>query len=281
MNTAGVHTVGAGSGGAEHRAVSPAGARGDRGARPRFVDAVAFEWIKARSIRSTWWTLAAAACITVGIGVLGGHQARPSDDTGNVMGNILVGISLGQVAVCLFGVLTATSEYGTGSIRSTFTAVPDRLRLLAAKALVVLTVSLVAGMAIVFATFAAGTLALEPGVEVPSLSDGAVLRALVGGGCYLALLGVFALALGLVLRASAGGITAAVSITFILPTVFQMLGRNGEPLRKWWPTDAGQQILRVTPSSTDLAPVPGLGYFVAATVVAFVFAMALTRRRDA
>ncbi|WP_432011332.1 ABC transporter permease [Streptomyces cucumeris] len=260
---------------------SPAPPRGDGGPSPRFADAVAFEWIKARSIRSTWWTLAAAACITIGIGVLGGDKALPADDTANVLGKILVGLSLGQVAVCLFGVLTATSEYGTGSIRSTFTAVPDRMRLLAAKALVVFTVSLVAGTAIVFATFAAGTQALNPGVEVPSLSDGAVLRALLGGGCYLALLGVFSLALGLVLRASAGGITAAVSITFILPTVFQMLGQDGETLRKWWPTEAGQQILKVTPSSTDLAPVPGLGYFAVATVLALACAMVLTNRRDA
>ncbi|MBL1101973.1 ABC transporter permease [Streptomyces coffeae] len=246
--------------------------------QPRFADAVAFEWIKMRSIRSTWWTLAAAACISIGIGMIGGREALPQDTTAFVMEKILVGLSLGQMAICVFGVLTATSEYGTGSIRSTFTAVPDRLRLLAAKALVVFTVSLVAGTAIVFATFAAGTLTLGSGVPVPSLSEDAVLRALVGGGCYLALLGVFSLALGLVLRASAGGITAAVSITFILPTVFHMLG---DALLKWWPTQAGRQILQVSPSSTDLAPVPGLCYFAVTTVVALVVAMVLTNRRDA
>ncbi|MEV6566032.1 ABC transporter permease [Streptomyces kronopolitis] len=251
------------------------------GRRTRFVDAVAFEWIKVRSIRSTWWTLFAAAFITVGVAVLAGQHAEQHENAAGVLREVYVGLPLGQLALCLFGVLAATSEYGTGSIRSTFTAVPHRPRLLAAKALVVFAVSLVTGLLISFAAYGAGSLSTGPGVTYPALSDGAVLRAVVGAGCYLGVLGVCALALGLVLRASAGGITAAVSVTFILPIVFRMLGDSGRPLVKWWPTEAGQQVLHVFPSPQDLGPLPGLGYFAAFTVIAFIGATVLVNRRDA
>lgn len=249
--------------------------------RHRFVHAVAFEWIKVRTIRSTWWTLFAAAFITVGVAVLAGGHAHRGESAAGVLGEIYVGLPLGQLAICLFGVLAATSEYGTGSIRSTFTAVPHRPRLLAAKALVVFAVSLVTGLLISFATYGAGSLSLGTGVAHPALSDGAVLRAVIGAGCYLGVLGVLALALGLVLRASAGGITAAVSVTFILPIVFRMIGDIGRPLLKWWPTEAGQQILRVLPSPDRLGPLPGLGYFAALTLVALVGATVMVNRRDA
>ncbi|MFI1303241.1 hypothetical protein [Streptomyces sioyaensis] len=249
--------------------------------RPRFVHAVTFEWIKVRSIRSTWWTLFAASFITVGVGVLGGGHAHSGESAAMVLREIFVGLPLGQVAICLFGVLAATSEYGTGSIRSTFTAVPHRPRLLAAKALVVFAVSLVTGLLISFATYTAGSLALGTHVAHPALSDGAVLRAVLGGGCYLGVLGVLALALGLVLRASAGGITTAVSVTFILPIVFRMMGDSGQPLLKWWPTEAGQQILLLIPSPENLAPLPGFGYFATLTLVALIGATVLVNRRDA
>lgn len=191
---------------------------GPAGRKARFLDAVAFEWIKVSTVRSTWWTLFAAAFITISIGAFAGSGADPGSEVDFVLREIYVGLPIGQLAICLFGALAATSEYGTGSIRSTFTAVPKRPRLLAAKALVVFAVSLVTGLLISFATYTAGTLSLGAAVARPELSDGAVLRAVVGGGCYLGVLGVFALIVGLVLRASAGAITACVGLTFILPS---------------------------------------------------------------
>lgn len=83
------------------------------------------------------------------------------------------------------------------------------------------------------------------------------------------------------LRASAGGITAAVSATFVLPIVFRMMGASGQPLLKWWPTEAGQQILLLVPSPENLAPLPGFGYFATVTLVALIGATVLVNRRDA
>ncbi|MFE1173491.1 ABC transporter permease [Streptomyces sp. NPDC058773] len=260
-------------------AAAASGSDGTEGRRARFIDAVAFEWIKVSTVRSTWWTLFAAAVITISIGAFAGSSAEGEEDS--VLREIFVGLPIGQLAICLFGALAATSEYGTGSIRSTLTAVPKRPRLLAAKALVVGGVSLVTGLLISFATHTAGTASLGAGVPRPELSDGSVLRAVVGGGCYLGVLGVFALIVGLVLRASAGAITACVGLTFILPLMFHALGSLGDLLLKWWPTEAGQQILHVVPSDTRLAPLAGLGWFAVCTLVALALVTSRITRRDA
>ncbi|WP_432146957.1 hypothetical protein [Streptomyces sp. bgisy084] len=247
--------------------------------KARFIDAIAFEWIKISTVRSTWWTLFAAAFITISIGAFAGNSAEGEVDS--VLREIFVGLPIGQLAICLFGALAATSEYGTGSIRSTFTAVPKRPRLLAAKALVVFAVSLVTGLLISFATYTAGTLSLGAAVAPPELSDGGVLRAVLGGGCYLGVLGVFALLVGLVLRASAGAITACVGLTFILPLMFHALSSLGDLLLKWWPTEAGQQVLHLVPTETRLTPLAGLGWFALCTLVALALVTSRVTRRDA
>ncbi|MFF3748804.1 hypothetical protein [Streptomyces kronopolitis] len=260
---------------------TPAAAADGPTAWRQFTGAVTFEWIKIRSIRSTWWAWLAAGFVTIGAGVLGAGNAAPGEPAGAVAGKILGGVMLGQIVVCLFGVLAATSEYGTGSIRSTFTALPHRPRLLVAKALVVLAVSTVLGTLILVSTLLAGSVMLAPGATVPSVADASVLRAVLGGGGYLGLLSVFSLTLGLVLRATAGGITAATSITFVLPSMMSLLGESGEVLNKWWPTAAGAQILQLVPSPGDLAPLPGFAYFALITLIAFAGAVVLTQRRDA
>ncbi|MEU8685260.1 ABC transporter permease [Streptomyces sp. NPDC048611] len=261
---------------------TPAAARSEgRAARIRLIDAAAFEWIKVRSLRSTWWTWFAAGFVTIGIAVVGAGNAQPGEPSGAVLGKLLGGIQLGQIAVCLFGVLAATSEYGTGSIRSTFTAVPLRPRLLTAKALVVGAVSVIVGTVITFGCVLVGSLGLGSDVPSPSLADGSVLRVCLGGGVYLGFLGVFALALGLVMRATAGGITAATSITFVLPNMMMFLGETGETVSKWWPTDAGAQILQKESVTGSLAPFPGLAYFALITLLAVVGTIVLTNRRDA
>ncbi|WP_406478726.1 ABC transporter permease [Streptomyces platensis] len=254
---------------------------GPAGRKARFLDAVAFEWIKVSTVRSTWWTLFAAAFITISIGAFAGSGADAGSEVDFVLREIYVGLPIGQLAICLFGALAATSEYGTGSIRSTFTAVPKRPRLLAAKALVVFAVSLVTGLLTSFATYTAGTLSLGAAVARPELSDGAVLRAVLGGGCYLGVLGVFALLVGLLLRASAGAITACVGLTFILPLMFHALSSLGDLLLKWWPTEAGQQVLHTVPTDTRLAPLAGLGWFAVCTLLALALVTSRVTRRDA
>ena len=247
-----------------------------------FGNALAFEWIKIKSVRSTMWSLFAAAAMVIGIGTLAAYNVSAGSDEPAVMEHIYGGLLFGQVAILVFGVLAATAEYGTGTISSSFTAVPSRTRLLAAKALVVWLVSTVAGLAVSTVTFIAGRAAVPSGHAVlPSIAEGSVLRAVVGAGLYLGLLGLFALALGLIVRASAGAVAAAISATLVLPIAFILIGKFGQYLTEWWPTEAGRQVLSLQQQPHNLAPVTGLLYFAAVTVTVLAAAVTLVNHRDA
>ena len=123
------------------------------------------EWIKLRSLRSTWWTLAVtvagAAAIAVAVGV------NTEDAAGDLTNNALAGISLGLLLTGILGVLTATSEHSSGTIRSTLAAIPNRPLVLAAKAAVFGVVALAAGEAAAFVAFFAGRAALPAGLPAP------------------------------------------------------------------------------------------------------------------
>jgi ABC-2 type transport system permease protein len=249
--------------------------------RTTFSDAVHFEWIKLRTVRASLWPLFAAAALMLGIGLIGAHQVKPGADAATVLNDLMSGVLFGQVAMCAFGAMAATGEYATGTIATTFTAVPGRTRLLCAKALVVWVVATVAGVLTSFAAFFTGTASLPAGIAHPSIGSGTVLRAVVGLGLYLGILAVFALALGLVLRSSAGAITIATTITVAVPIALLSTGSLGRRLDEWWPTEAGRQILDIGPTHGTLPPLIGLAYFTAVTLAACAFAVVLVNRRDA
>jgi ABC-2 type transport system permease protein len=164
----------------------------------RFAHAARMEWIKLRSLRSTWWTLAvtvaAAAAIAVAVGV------NTEDATADLTNNALAGISVGLLLTGILGVLTATSEHSSGTIRSTLAAIPNRPLVLAAKAAVFGAVALVAGEAASFVAFFAGRAALPAGVAGPALGQPGVLRAVALGGAGYCLIGLLGLGLGAVVR---------------------------------------------------------------------------------
>jgi hypothetical protein len=164
----------------------------------RFAHAARMEWIKLRSLRSTWWTLAvtvaAAAAIAVAVGV------NTEDATADLTNNALAGISVGLLLTGILGVLTATGEHSSGTIRSTLAAIPNRPLVLAAKAAVFGAVALVAGEAASFVAFFAGRAALPAGVAGPALGQPGVLRAVALGGAGYCLIGLLGLGLGAVVR---------------------------------------------------------------------------------
>lgn len=249
--------------------------------RTTFLDAVRFEWIKMRTVRASLWSLVAAAALMLGVGLIGANQVKAGVDPATVLGDLMGGVLFGQVAMCAFGAMAATGEYATGTVATTFTAVPDRTRLLGAKALVVWVVATVAGVLTSLAAFFAGVAALPAGISHPSIASGPVLRAVVGLGLYLGLLAVFALALGLILRSSAGAITVATTITVAVPIALLTTGSVGKRLDEWWPTEAGRQILNIGPAHGTLPPVTGLAYFTVIALAAGTAAVVLVNRRDA
>jgi ABC-type transport system involved in multi-copper enzyme maturation permease subunit len=196
--------------------------------------AIASEWTKIRTVRSTMWTLGVMLLLVVGINLLVLIPISSDHDTSiPVLAPGLFGLILGQMAILTLGVLVITSEYGTGMIRTTFTACPQRSRVLAAKAIVFFLVSFVTTTVACTLTAAFSNAAVggrrvspedgnQPGVIVrdglTQASGSQWLGATVGVGLYVALLGLLALSVGTLLRHSAGAVTSMVGVV-LLPLI--------------------------------------------------------------
>lgn len=248
------------------------------------------EWTKLRSVRSTPWTLLVAVVLTVGIGVLaswGTNHAWPDMSakdraTFDPVATSLSGLAFGQLAIAVLGVLVISAEYSTGGIRASLTAVPDRLRLLAGKVGVFTVVAFVTGIVIAFAAFYAGQPWFSKrGIGV-SLGDPHVLRAVIGGALYLTASGLFGLAIGVLLRHSAGSITVAVAFLFVLPLVLLAIpGSVGDAIQRYFTSNAGQQIVSTRQSGNHLGPWVGFGVYCLWFLVPLLVGAWLLRRRDA
>src|SRR6201994_3601868 len=177
--------------------------------RYRFRQLARMEWIKLRSLRSTWLTLAIAVAASAGIALATGSSTTSG---GMFVGNTLVGMLIGVLLIGVVGVLAMTSEYTSGTIRATFAAAPRRLSVMAAKTAVVGAVALITGEAAAFLSFFAGGMTLRHGITAPALSQPGVLRAVVLTGASLSLIGLFGLGLGAIIRHTAAAITVVAGI---------------------------------------------------------------------
>ena len=198
---------------APHSYVSPIPVR-----RAHLGDALASEWTKIRSVRSTMWTLGVMILLMLGIGlgvaaIAAASEAPMGEESALAFG--FFGMLPASICVITLGVLTIASEYGTGMIRTTLTACPSRARVLTAKALVFFL--LVFAVTTVFASLVAVVqVAIVDTAAEPTASEW--LRATIGAGAYLALLGLLSLALGTLIRHSAGAITVMIGL-LLLPLV--------------------------------------------------------------
>ena len=180
----------------------------------RFRHVARMEWIKLRTLRSTWWTLAVTAAaggamaVAVGLNTI----SRNADLTNNVLAGVIPGLLL----IGVLGVLVMTSEYTSGMIRATLAAAPRRPLLLAAKAAVFGAVALAVGEAASFLAFFAGGAAFRHGVAAPTLSQPGVLRAVLLGGASYCLIGLLGLGLGAIIRHTAAAIAVLVAGVYLI-----------------------------------------------------------------
>ena len=255
-----------------------------------FAAVVRSEWTKIRSVRSTMWTLLAAVGVAIGFGALvAATQVNAWDDLEpaerlmfDPTSFSLSGLFLAQMAVGVLGVLLITSEYATGQIRATFGATPQRLTVLAAKATTFVAVALVVGLVISFSAFGIGQAIFSGKGIGTSLGEPGVLRAVAGGGLYLAAVGILGLGLGTVVRRSAGAIASLVGVLLVLPIVTSFLPASWNAnVAKFFPAQAGMQVFRVGPDPTALAPWAGFTVLVAYAAVALAVGGLLLTRRDA
>jgi hypothetical protein len=274
-------------------------------ARPRLAGRVAglllAEWTKIRSVRSTVWTLLLFVVLTVGstagLTVLTvanwntpqssarGHLAILADPVGFILGT---GILLGQLTICVLGVLVITSEYSSGVIKATLLAVPRRLPMLAAKATVFAAMLIVLGELVMFGSFFVGSALLHSKVAV-ALGDPGVTRAVVGAGLYLTVLGLFAMGIGGLIRHTAGAIGAVIGAVLVLPILTSFLpGSWGAHVHGYLPEQAGSLIYQVGSAAGQvggpaqvLSAWQGFGVFCLWTAVLLGAAGYLLKRRDA
>ncbi|MFJ7267969.1 ABC transporter permease [Streptomyces sp. NPDC099050] len=190
--------------------------------RPHLGHALASEWTKLTSVRSTMWTLGSLVLLVVGIGGLVIVQTSSLDyEQMPFIAPALFGLLVGQLAVMVLGVLTITSEYGTGLVRTTFTAAPDRYRVLTAKYLVFgLTAFLTTAGSVCLVGLTASILRDGPGAGPHPPSEWA--SGLVGS-LYVTLLGVLALAVGALVRHSAGAIAVMLGVVTLPPVIGAVL----------------------------------------------------------
>ena len=190
----------------------------------RFRHVAHMEWIKLRTLRSTWWALAVTAAggavmaIVIGLNTI----SRSSDLTNNVLAGVVPGLLL----IGVLGVLVMTTEYTSGMIRATLTAIPRRPLLLAAKAVVFGAAALVVGEAAAFLAFFAGGAAFRHGLSAPSLSQPGVLQAIVLGGASYCLIGLLGLGLGAIIRHTAAAIAVLVAGVFVIGMIIGAAARG-------------------------------------------------------
>ncbi len=251
-----------------------------------FSDAFLSEWTKIRTLRSTFFTLAATVAFVVGLGALISYESSvhyaPGDGAWDPTSMSLSGLMIGQLTIAVLGVLAITGEYGTGMIRTSLAAVPRRGRLLAAKAAVFGTVAVLTGELVSWVAFFVGQLLISGHQPTASLSQPDVARAVVGGGLYIALIGLMAVAAGTILRYTAAAITTVIAVLFVLPGVLEALPNSWRlPVEKYWPTRAGAQILQVTRDTNTLPAWLGFGELALFVAVLLALGYFLLQRRDA
>ena len=273
--------------------VNPAitGARGLRPGRYGISGLLKSEWTKLRTVRSTMWTLGITVVVGIGISALAAAETRSHWAT---MGpgqrasfdptsTSLTALLLCQLAIGVLGVLVMSAEYGTGTIRATFSAAPRRPLVLAAKVIVFGVVTLVVAEIVAFASFLLGQALLTAPATHASLSTPGALRAVVGTGLYLGVIGLFALGLATIIRHTAGAISAFVGILLVLPIIIEALPNSLQfDIRRFLPLQIGGVMMSVN-SQNAHSFAPWTGFFMLCVYAAAVLVIGgvLLVRRDA
>jgi hypothetical protein len=248
------------------------------------------ELTKLTSLRSSGWTLGAMVVATIGLAsllcaVVAAHWSDMSMSdraTFDPTNQSLAGTIFGQLAIGVFGVLAITSEYASGTIRSSVAAAPRRTPLLAAKAVVYGGVALVVGEVISFASFFVGQQIFTGRIPHATLGQPGVARAVLLAGVYLSLICLISLGVGTVLRNTAGAITAVVAVLLVLPGIFSALpGSFQNSVGQFLPVQiGGSSMAAVVTVPHSLSPLAGTVALTAYAGIALMAGAWTLRRRD-
>jgi len=250
----------------------------------RARDLLASEWTKFRSVRSTYWSLLVAVVTPVAVSAVVAFAFTSARNQGPPPDPLLPGVislEYALIAVSVMGVLAFSAEYSTGLIRVTFTAAPRRRAVLAAKAVVLGAVTLAAGELVAFVSFWLVQAVLAGHRQGVSLGRPGVAGAVLAAGLLLCICGLLGLALGAIIRHTAGGIAATVAV-ILVPGILALLPApwNGR-LGRFTLLQAARQVSALHPAANLLSPGWSLLVLLAWPAAALGAAAVLITRRDA
>jgi ABC-2 type transport system permease protein len=251
---------------------------------------VVSEWTKLHSLRSTRWSLGVGVLLTIAFPVLfatvtathWAHMSAHDRADRHPLDIALAGVNVAQLAIAVLGVLVITGEYSTGMIRSTFLAVPKRLPVLWAKTGVYAAVSFALILPTVIAAFFASQAILRSHhiLQISFTAPG-VTRTVIGGAVFVMLVGTFALALGAIVRNTAGGIALFAGIFFVIPPLMNVLPTSwNNAISQYLPSNAGRTLFSLHTDPHNLHPQWGGLLFVGYCALALAIAAVLLVRRD-
>ena len=288
------------------------------GGRAGLRGVLASEFTKLRSVRSTYWTVAALMVVSVGIAAIAGAAA--SSDLRNNPGDkalfdatqaSLIGFfEFGQLIIAVLGALTITSEYSTGMVRTSLTAMPRRGTVYAGKVIVFTAVTLVISLVTSFISFFLGqallsgsgvSASLFHSITVPAgsvghgsavrfagsvpITSGAVLTAVIGSALFVTVVALIAFGLGAIIRHTAGSITCAIGLMFVVPIIVQVLPASWrDDIMRFFPDAAGRAVSVTVGQGSDAhlwSTWPQFGVTALYAVVLLAIGAYLFRKRDA
>ncbi|ARX86468.1 ABC transporter permease subunit [Streptomyces alboflavus] len=247
------------------------------------------EWTKIRSVASTVWTLGLAVVVTIALGMLISILSKNDYDNLSREDKItfdptyisFAGMSLGQLAMIVFGVLVVSNEYNTGMIRTSLAAVPQRGTFLFSKVAVAALLAFVVGIATSFVAFFLGQAML--GEYKAHLGDPGVLRAVIGGGLYMTLIAMFSMGVAAMLRSPMLSLGILMPFFFLISSILGNVSAT-KKIGRFLPDQAGSKIMQVKSpfdDDTPYGPWGGLGIMVAWTALALLGGYVLLKKRDA
>lgn len=254
-------------------------------------DAVHAEWTKVRTTGGAAALVLASVIVTLGLGVLAAavtHRTGADQDPAKIS---LTGIEAGQAIVAILAAVSITGEYSTGLMRISLTAMPRRITMLAAKAVLVTSVTVSAGIVAVGGSLLAGRLYLTQngftrahGYAPLTLTDPLVLRAAVGSVLYLVLIALLTLGVSALVRDSASTIGVVLALLYVFPIIAASVTSKHwqRHLDQIGPMAAGTAIESTRNlNSLPIGPWAGLGVLAAWAFGALIVGAAALCLRDA
>ncbi|EHK86893.1 ABC transporter permease [Saccharomonospora azurea] len=251
---------------------------------------LAVERIKLLTTRSPWWCAVASIVLAGSFTALVVGNATPEFPAS--VATTQYGYQMGLAVIMVLGALSVTTEYRFNTIRTTFQAVPNRTAVLAAKATVVALLALIIGELTAFSSWGLSLL-LAPDYDL-ALNSTADIVNVAGVGVVYAIAAVIAVAVGLLVRHSAGAISLLMIYTLAVEGLVQLIPKVGADIYEWLPfnvahkfltgngeSNGGLEFAGPPLSTSPLSPGWALAYFAGFALVLLIVAIVTTNKRDA